>query len=682
MNRRINFGITCLGLSLTLTMGACSMGTSKKENKITPAINVADLDLKANPRDDFNAYSNGGWKASHPIPSDRSRYGAFDALGDLAQEQVKSLFDEIAKGQYEDGTDGSKIATFYNLGMDVTKIDMDGIQPIESYLNAIDVVSNKSELLDQFALFHRHFINPGFAFYASSDMKNSNYVIGHLCQSGLGLPDRDYYTDEGEQAEKIRSEYKVHLIKMFQLLGQSANEAEKTAESVYGVEDMLARQMMTRLEQRSPENVYNMFDLPGLKKLAPQIDWDAYFKSLGIDDVKELNIDQPEYLAFFAEKFDTLELDAWKNYLKWNLINDLASSLSTQFDQQNFAFYGKVLSGKEQQLPRWKRVQRMVDGSLSEAIGQMYVAKYFPPEAKQRMVDLVGNLRLSLKERIKGLEWMGAETKDKALAKLAAINVKVGYPDQWKDYTDLVIKNDSYVQNVIRSSEFGFMENKKKLYKPVDKKEWGMSPQTVNAYYSPNMNEIVFPAAILQPPFFNMSADDAVNYGAIGVVIGHEMTHGFDDEGRKYDKDGNFNDWWTVEDAKRFTKRANILVEQYNSFIVADSVHANGRLTLGENIADLGGVNISYQAFQKVKKNDNKIDGFTPNQRFFLAYAHVWASNTRKAEKLRRTKTDPHSLGKYRTNGILRNVPEFYIAFEVKDGDKMYLPEDQRAIIW
>lgn len=682
MNKQINYGVGCLFTCVALSLGSCNMSTTKKTQETEPAIDVANLDLKANPREDFNAYANGGWKKLNPLPADRSRYGSFDALGDRAQEQVKNLISEISTTPQKDGSVGYKIATFYNLGMDTAKINKDGLKPIEKYFDRIDNISNKNQLLAEIASYHRHFLNPGFAFYASSDMKNSNYVIANISQAGLGLPDRDYYTEKGEQAEKIRAAYKDHLVKMFKLLGKSDAKAAKMASSVYGLEETLAQHMMTRLERRSPENRYNMYDLDGLKKLAPHINWDMYFKGLGVDEIKEININQPEYLAFFAEQFKTVDLETWKNYLTWNFLNEVASYLPTAFNEQNFAFYGKVLSGKEQQLPRWKRVQGTVNGSLSEAIGQLYVAKYFPPEAKQRMVDLVGNLRISLGERIQELKWMGSETKEKALEKLKAINLKVGYPDKWKDYSALDIQDDSYVENVIRASAFGFEENKRKLYKPVDKMEWGMSPQTVNAYYSPSMNEIVFPAAILQPPFFNMSADDAVNYGAIGVVIGHEMTHGFDDQGRKFDKDGNFNDWWTEDDARRFEARSKILVEQYNSFVVVDTVHANGSLTLGENIADLGGVNISYQAFQKVKKNDNKIDGFTPNQRFFLAYAHVWASNTRDAEKLRRTKTDPHSLGEYRTNGILRNVPEFYHAFSVKEGDKMYLPENERAIIW
>ncbi|QZE15582.1 M13 family metallopeptidase [Halosquirtibacter laminarini] len=680
MSRRVNYSLGCFCATLAITFSGCSVDSKKDNSEKIPAINVADLDLKANPCNDFNAYANGGWKASHPIPSDRSRFGTFDMLGDRAQAQVKTLFSEITGGEHKEGTNGYKIATFYNLGMDTAKINRDGISPISGLLESIDAIKDRAGLLDQIAFFHRHFMNPGFAFYATSDMKNSAYVIGYLSQSGLGLPDRDYYTDKGEHADEIRAAYKLHMTKMFGLTGDK--NAQETTNMVYNLEDKLANKMMTRLESRSPENIYHIYDLASLKKLAPQIDWDQYFKGIGVDEVKELNVEQPEYLQFFAKEFETLDLEVWKSYLKWNVINEMASYLSSNFDKQNFEFYGKTLSGKEQQLPRWKRVQGSVNSSLSEAIGQLYVEKYFPASAKQRMVDLVGNLRVSLKERIKGLPWMGEETKVKALEKLAAINVKVGYPDKWKDYSSLNIKNDSYVQNIVRASAFSFEENKAKLYKPVDRLEWGMSPQTVNAYYSPSMNEIVFPAAILQPPFFNMNADDAVNYGAIGVVIGHEMTHGFDDEGRKYDKNGNFNDWWTEDDAKRFEKRANILVNQYSSFIVSDTVHANGSLTLGENIADLGGVNISYQAFQKVKKDDKKIDGFTPNQRFFLAYAHVWASNTREAEKLRRTKTDPHSLGKYRTNGILRNVPAFYEAFSVKEGDAMYLSKEQRAEIW
>jgi putative endopeptidase len=416
--------------------------------------------------------------------------------------------------------------------------------------------------------------------------------------------------------------------------------------------------------------------------MSPTFDWMGYFKSTGVGDPKEINVNQPVFIKEVSALINEVPVEDWKIYLKWNLINGTAPYLSNDFVMASFDFYGKTMTGAEKIRPRWKRIIGVTSDCLSEALGQLYVKKYFPPEAKERMIKLVGNLKTSLGERIKNLDWMAPETKQKALEKLQAINVKIGYPDKWRDYSKLDIQDDAFVLNVMRSNQFETDYNLNKINKPVDKQEWFMSPQTVNAYYSPDMNEIVFPAAILQPPFFFLHGDDAVNYGAIGVVIGHEMTHGFDDEGRKFDKNGNLTDWWTPEDSKRFDEKTKVLADQYDSFVVIDSVHANGKLSLGENIADLGGVNISYQAFKNASKETAKIDGFTPDQRFFLAYAHVWASNIRDKEILRRTKEDVHSLGRFRVIGPLRNVPAFYTAFDVKEGQKMYLTEDKRAKIW
>jgi putative endopeptidase len=448
------------------------------------------------------------------------------------------------------------------------------------------------------------------------------------------------------------------------------------------IETRLAKASMTRLDRRDPEKTYHKMDLAALQELSPGYNWDKFFSAVGLPGQKEINVAMPEFFKEISKMMAEVPVNDWKAYLEWNLINSAASYLSSDFVNQNFNFYGKVMQGQEKIRDRWKRVQGTVSGSLSEAIGQLYVAEYFPPLAKERMVKLVQNLRVSLGQRIDQLAWMSDETKAKAHEKLAAINVKIGYPDKWRDYSGLEIKKDSYLDNVIRAWKFEFVYDRDKINKPVDKAEWYMPPQMVNAYYSPQMNEIVFPAAILQPPFFYLDADDAVNYGAIGVVIGHEITHGFDDQGCKYDKDGNMNNWWTEEDGKRFEVRTKVLADQYDKFIVLDTMHANGKLSLGENIADLGGLNIAYQAYRLASKETESIDGFTPDQRFYLAYAHLWASNIRDKEIQRLTKEDVHSLGRFRVLGPLRNVPNFYKSFNIKEGDYMYLPESERAVIW
>jgi putative endopeptidase len=469
---------------------------------------------------------------------------------------------------------------------------------------------------------------------------------------------------------------------MFLLAGADETTAAAKASSIMKFETRLAKASMTRLETRDPEKVYHKMDLKGLTEISPAFDWNLFFNKVSLPDQKEINVGMPDFFSEISKMSADVPVGDWKTYLEWNMINAAAPYLSSAFVDQDFNFYGKVMKGQKKNRDRWKRVQGTVSGSLSEAIGQLYVAEYFPPQAKERMVKLVENLRISLGQRIDQLVWMSDETKAKAHEKLAAITVKIGYPDKWRDYVGLDIKKDTYFDNVLRSWKFEAAYNFNKINKPVDRAEWYMPPQMVNAYYNPSMNEIVFPAAILQPPFFYLEADDAVNYGAIGVVIGHEITHGFDDQGCKYDKEGNLNNWWTEDDGKRFEERTKILVDQYDKYIVLDSIHADGKLTLGENIADLGGLNISYQAFKNASKETNPIDGFTPDQRFFLAYAHLWASNVRDKEKLRLTKEDVHSLGRFRVLGPLRNLPQFHKAFDIKEGDYMFLPEDQRAVIW
>lgn len=662
-------------------MISCNNTKEKPENN---AIDKANMDLSIKPGENFYLYANGGWLKNNPLPKDKSRLGAFDLLNDLSKEQVKAIFEKLSKEKDIKDPIAKKIVDYYNTGMNMAMRNKLGIQPIQKDLDKVNSIKNQKDLNNYIIQSHVNGSSVLFADFGSVDAKNSNMVVMHLYQSGLGLPNRDYYFDKDKTSKEIREKYVEHIAKMFVLANTKEKEAKKYANTIMKMETRLAKASMSMLEMRDPKKTYNKEDLKGIKKLAPNFEWTNLFNALKLGDPGVIIVAQPQFFAEMSRMIKTESINDWKIYLQWNLLNGYASYLSENFINQDFDFYSRTLSGKEENLPLWKRVQGVVSGSMSEAIGEMYVKEYFPPEAKERMLKLVNNLRIALGERIANVTWMSDETKKKAQEKLDAISVKIGYPDKWKDYSGLKTNNTSFVDNIKAARAFAKAYNLNKINKPVDKAEWHMPPQMVNAYYSPNMNEIVFPAAILQPPFFFMDADDAVNYGAIGVVIGHEMTHGFDDKGRLFDKDGNLKDWWNEEDAKRFQERADVLVKQFNEFIVIDSMHANGALCLGENIADLGGLNIAMTAFNKTEqsKSTEKIAGFTPMQRFFLAYSHVWAQNIRDAEIIRLTRNDVHSLGKYRVIGPLRNLEEFITTFDIKPTDYMFLEEKDRAIIW
>ena len=658
------------------------MSCTQEKSKMK-VIDLANMDSTVNPAEDFDNYSNGGWKKRFPIPDDKSRFGSFDLLADTSDVQVQKLITGIAEKKQEVGTVGQKIADFFNSGMDTAKIETDGFKSVQPMFDEIERIENVDALLAEVAILHEEGIHPMFRLLSDADQKNSEMVVAYLYQGGLGMPDRDYYMKDDDRSKEIQAAYIKHLQGMFSLTGIDEAKANVYALQVYNLEKRLAGSSMTKLEQRDPHKIYNKMDVAGLQKIAPKIDWFAYFQSIGLENLGDFIVAQPLFFTELSKMVSDVSIEDWKLYLKWQVLNTTSPYLSSDFVNRDFDFYGTTLSGQMAQRPRWKRVQDATNGALSEAIGQMYVQEYFPPESKQRMLELVGNLKISLGERIKQLAWMSDETKTKALEKLDAINVKIGYPDKWRDYSTLEVTKDSYVANVIRAKSFDFKFMIGKVNKPVDHTEWQMAPQQVNAYYNPTMNEIVFPAAILQPPFFYPEGDDAVNYGAIGVVIGHEMTHGFDDQGCQYDKVGNLSNWWTVEDAKLFKEHTTILVNQFNSFTVLDTMKANGDLSLGENIADLGGLNVAYNALQKVLTgNEKPTDGFTPAQRFFLAYGHLWAQNIRDKEIVRRTKEDVHSLGRFRVLGPLRNMPEFHKAFDVKEGNYMFLPENERAVIW
>jgi len=570
--------------------------------------------------------------------------------------------------------------------MNTEAINKQGAQPIQSELQAIQKLQRK-DLSKKLAQMLLEGSTPFFALYGSADPDNSSMNMAHIWQSGLGIGDRDYYLDKDQQ--NIRDEYVKLMTKMFSMSGYSTianfkgNEAAM-AKRVLALETLLAQNAIDKTVLRDPYQSIHKCTPAEFQKMIPALNTTEYLKTLNLN-VDTLNVGQPTYIEAISNVIEVTDFDVIKAYLAWNVISDAASYLSDEFVDANFDFYGKVLSGRKENRPRWKRVIDNIDASLGEAVGQMYVKNYFPAEAKARMEQLVKNLQWALGERIKASTWMTDQTKKNALEKLAAFTVKIGYPDKWRDYSGLSIGTESYYANVLNSRRFDMAYNLNKIGKPVDPTEWQMTPQTVNAYYDPTTNEICFPAGILQPPFFDMNADDAANYGAIGVVIGHEMTHGFDDQGRNYDKDGNLTDWWTEQDAETFKEKAQLIVDHFNSIEVAPGVHANGEFTLGENIADNGGLNVSYTAFQKAKSEGQikgEMDGFTPEQRFFLAYAAVWAANIREAEILRRTKSDPHALGRWRVNATLRHIEPFYQAFNIQPTDPMWMAPEKRSHIW
>ena len=657
---------------------------SKKEAVMTSGIDLTNLDTTAVQGADFYQYACGGWMKKHPLTNEYSRFGSFDMLAENNREQLKGLIVEIAAGQNAQGTIGQKIGDIYKLAMDSVKLNADGVTPIQADLEKIASVKDKSEIVPLMAELAHSGVFPYFSFYVGADIMDSKSNLFQLYQGGISLGEKEYYLDNDDVTVNIRNKYKEHIVKMFQLAGFDEAAAKKKMEAVMDIETRIAKASFSAVEQRNPAANYHKMSLDELKKEIPGIDWDAFLNGIGVKGVTELSVSQVDPIKEVEKIINSLPVENQIAYMQWSLIDRAAGYLSDDLVAQNFDFYGKTLSGKQTNQPRWKRAVSTVNGVLGEAVGQMYVEKYFPAAAKERMVQLVKNLQTALGERIRNLEWMGDSTKIKAIEKLNSFYVKVGYPDKWRDYTGLNIEKDSYWANVKRATEFELDYMLSKAGKPVDRDEWGMTPQTVNAYYNPTTNEICFPAGILQYPFFDMNADDAFNYGAIGVVIGHEMTHGFDDQGRQFDKDGNLKDWWTAEDAKRFEERAQVMVNFFDSIQVLPGLNANGSLTLGENIADHGGLQVSFQAFKNATKDAPLLvkDGFTPEQRFFLSYAGVWAGNIRDEQIRLQTKSDPHSLGRWRVNGALPQIGAWFDAFGIKEGDPMYLAPEKRVSIW
>ena len=662
-------------------MTACNMNQNKEQGS---GIHLENLDTSVLLGQDFYQFATGGWQKLNPLTPEYARFGSFDKLAEDNREQLKGLIQEIAAAEHEAGTIEQKIANLFNLAMDSTKLNEEGVTPILPDLEAISNIENKEDLTISMAQLSKMGISPYFYMYVGADQQNSNEYLLQTHQGGMGLGQRDYYLDVDDATKNIREKYQELIFDLFLKAGSSEAHAHEKTKTVMRIETQLAKAAYDNIKLRDPYANYNKMSIEELQKLVPNINWTLFFETLGVDTNQQISISQKEHLAEVGKIIESESIENQKAFFEWNVINSAASYLSDDIYMVNFDFFGRVLSGKQEPQARWKRAVSTVDGALGEAVGQMYVKKYFPAEAKARMLELVSNLQSSLKDRISALEWMGSDTKEKAIDKLNSFHVKIGYPDKWKDYTTLQIEKDSYWANIKRANEFSTAENFSKLGTTVDKDEWFMTPQTVNAYYNPTSNEICFPAGILQYPFFDMNADDAFNYGAIGVVIGHEMTHGFDDQGRQFDKEGNLKDWWTAEDAEQFDERAAKLADFYDKIEVAPGVFANGKFTLGENIADQGGLQVSYDAFKKATK-DNPLtekDGFTADQRFFLAYSNVWAGNVRDEEVLKRTKTDPHSLGKWRVNGALPHVEAWYQAFNIQPEDELYLAPEERAVVW
>ena len=654
-----------------------------------PPIDPSNFDTSVKPSDDFFLYANGGWIKRTEIPPEYTRWGSFNELIEHNNDALHEIA-EKAEGTKVDprmAPEAEKVGDFYASGMDEKTIEALKTKPLDDEFNAIAAINERSALLKEIAHLHSIGIDALFNFGSQPDSKDSTHEIAQAAQGGLGLPDRDYYTKTDEPSKKLRDQYVDHVAKMLTLLGDPAAQAQNEAKSILALETKLAQASRTRVQLRDPQKNYNKMPLQQFQNLTPDWNWSDYFKAINLLAPQDVNVHQPEFFKTADQVFKETPLDDFKAYLRWHLIDATASDLSKDFVDEDFNFKERLLRGAQQIKPRWKRVIESEDGSIGEALGKLYVAYNFPPEAKARALEMVNNLKEALADRIKTLDWMDQPTKEQALKKLAAMQVKIGYPDKWLDYSLLRIDRGPYVLNDIRAAQFATTRELNKIGKPVDPTDWGMTPPTVNAYYQPNRNEIVFPAGILQPPFFYANADDAVNYGAIGAVIGHEMTHGFDDQGRQFDANGNLRDWWSKKSADEYNKRRKAVVAQYNAYEALPGLHVNGELTQGENIADIGGLKLAYAALQKAlakhpEDRTKKIDGFTPEQRFFLSFAAIWRSKIRDADQKLRLTTDPHSPAKFRVNGPLSDMPEFQQAFNIPSGSPMVRPADKRVNIW
>lgn len=688
---RLMFGALCAVLA-----GGCATPTDMQTKPSTPiaaqpvAAPLSGIDLRnvnpaVRPQDDMYQHVNGKWLERTEIPPDKSAWGAFYELREETLPKLRAIIDAAMKDPATTpGSEAQKITDLYASFLDDGRLESLGLQPLDEEFARIASLADKKQIPALIAHFNRIGVTAPYDIGIHQDARDATRYIADLSQSGLGLPDRDYYLkDNDARLKEARIKYQAHIEKMMRMAGDQ--NAAVSARNIMVLETALARMQWTKVQNRDPVKTYNRVELTKLDVLAPGYGWKSYLTTAGIDGkVSYVIVSQPSYFSGFNRILKRTSLETWKTYFKWHLLNSYASCLSKPFDEQNFAFYGTVLRGVPQQEPRWKRAVRLVEHSIGEGLGKLYTAKHFPPEYKVRMEKLVANLLEAYRQSIDTLDWMSPATKKEAQAKLATFVPKIGYPRKWRDYSAMTIEKGDLIGNVQRANAFEYQRNINKLGKPIDRDEWFITPQTVNAYYNPEMNEIVFPAAILQPPFFNADADDAANYGGIGAVIGHEISHGFDDQGSQYDGLGNLRDWWTKEDHEKFAAKTKALVAQYSAFSPLPGYHVNGELTLGENIADNSGLAIAYKAYKLSLKGAEPpvINGLTGDQRFFMGFAQVWRGKVRDQETIVRIKTDPHSPPEFRANGTLRNQPSFYAAFGVKDGDKMYLPPDKRVLIW
>ena len=658
--------------------------TESKKDSI-PAFDIANIDSSADACDNFYQFAIGNWQKNNPISETEGRWGSFNVLGEENNLKIKKIIEDAASSNSAKGTPSQQVGDFYESAFDSTTIDKLGITPIQPLIEKLSEIKNVQSLVETMGYLSQRGSNSIFGYFIHVDAKNSTNYALYLFQGGLGLPDSEYYFPTDEKGKTLLTEYQNHIEGLFNLTQEIPENSKLFAQTVVDIETDLAKVSMNKIERRNPIATYNKMSVDELKKISPAIDWSSFFKAVGINSVNEVIVGQPNFFKSLDNLFKKYNIEQWKTYVKWHLVNDFSPYLSSNFETHNFKFYSTTLRGVKEVKPRWKRAIENSNHSVGEQIGKLFVEKHFPEEQKQRVLGYIHNISEVFKERVQKLSWMGDSTKIKALEKLNKFTYKIGYPDKWKDYSSVDIVKDKFVQNIINARLFKNAEMTQKYGKKVDKTEWGMTPQTINAYYNPTMNEIVFPAGILQPPFFNPDADDAVNYGGIGGVIGHEFSHGFDDQGSKFDGDGNIKNWWTETDIKNFEHLTGKLVDQFNSFHVVDSVYVNGKLTLGENIADLAGITLSYYAMLKQyqgKEEPKPIDGFTYKQRFFLGWAQVWAANINNEEAIRLAKVDPHSPTKYRVLGPLSNLDEFDEAFGCKEGSKMYLPDSARVKIW
>jgi putative endopeptidase len=671
--------------SIGILRAGQAQGNAPASGSASHGVDLTLIDKTCKPCEDFFHYASGLWLAKNPVPAAYPSWGRFNELAERNRELLRQILEgEAANSKGAPGSNQRKIGDFYASCMDEKQVNAAGVKPLEAEFARIGAIQSTAEIQAEVARLQGMSVGALFNFGSTQDAKNSSQVIGGADQGGLGLPDRDYYTKTDDKSNEVRQQYEEHVAKMLKLAGDDDARASSEAKAILDLETKLADASMTRVDRRDPEKTYHKMNRSELRALTPNWSWEDYFQQIGYTSIDAVDVSAPKFFETMSRELKETSLESWKTYLRWHLLNSTAPYLSDKFVDEDFNFKGHVLQGTKELLPRWKRCVSATDRQLGEALGQIYVQKYFPPQAKARALDMVNHLRDALQDDLQSLPWMGPETRKQALEKLAKFTRKIGYPDKWRDYSSYQVDRGPYVLNQMRGAQFEFKRQLNKIGKPVDRTEWGMTPPTVNAYYDPQMNEIVFPAGILQPPFFDPKADDASNYGAMGAVIGHEMTHGFDDEGRKYDARGNLRDWWTPQDEKNFSERAACVEKQFGAYVVQDDIHENGKLVVGESIADLGGLKLAYRALQSAQRGKKaaQIGGLTPEQRFFLSFSQIWAANDRPEFERLMVNTNPHPLARFRAIAAPSNLPEFAQAFGCKEGDPLVRPAAARCQIW